>query len=227
MLIINFNKDRSPPDRLESLFLNKKINMKTLSTFITLLVISLTTKSQIDKGIWLVGGTGSFYSYNEDYSTPTFNQTAKYTSVDVAASVGYFILDKFAAGLRPSFSSYKGRVVSASVGSGGSTNSYSVAIGPFTRYYFLNPEKPFNILADVSYQFGLNQRLGALRSKGKDNTFSLMGGTEVFFNSTAGMEILLGFTQNVLSIENSPDEFNNKRSGFQVSIGFTLHLEKL
>jgi hypothetical protein len=102
-----------------------------------------------------------------------------------------------------------------------------LAVGPFARYYFLNTDKPFNILADVSYQFGYLQQLGLLHEKGKNNTFSAMGGTEIFFNSTAGMEILLGYINKTVSIENSPGAFKNSKSGFQVSIGFTLHLEKL
>lgn len=201
--------------------------MKILFAFISVLIFSLSSVAQITKGIWLVGGSGSFYSYTEDYSNPTYNQTAKYTSIDIAASVGYFIIDKFAAGLRPSFSSYKGEVVRASVGSGGKTNSYRLAIGPFARYYFLNTDKPFNILIDASYQMGILQQLGALHEKGKNNTLSIMGGTEIFFNQTAGVEILFGYTKRILSIENSPSTFNNTKSGFQVSIGFTFHLEKL
>jgi hypothetical protein len=218
--------DKSPPFcRLHFITKNLPI-MKNLILLLALLLFK-NAYAQLDKGVWLVGGSGSFYSYKEDYSTPTYNQTAKYTSIDLAASLGYFIADKFTAGLRPSFSSYKGKVISASVGSGGSTNSYRLAIGPFARYYFLNADKPFNILADVSYQFGYLQQLGALHEKGKNNTFSLMGGTEIFFNNTAGLEILLGYTQKVLSIENSPGAFKNNKNGFQVSIGFSLHLEKL
>lgn len=151
--------------------------MKQFSFFIILFFIALTAKSQLDKGIWLVGGSGSFYSYNENYNSPTYNSTAKYTNIDISASVGYFIVDKLSAGLRPTFSSFKGKVTSPG---GGSTNSYQLAVGPFVRYYFLKDDKPFNLLTDVSYQFGLLQNLGALHSKGKNNTFSVMGGTEIF-----------------------------------------------
>lgn len=199
--------------------------MKILILFFALLFVR-NAHGQLEKSIWLVGGAGSFYSYNEDYTTPTYSQTAKFTNIDFAASFGHFIFDKFAIGLRPNFSSYKGKVISASGGSGGSTNSYRVAIGPFARYYFLNTDKPFNVLADVSYLFGFLRQLGALHEKGTNNSFSVMGGTEVFFNSSAGMEVLLGYTQSTVSIENSPGAFKNTKNGFQISIGFTLHLEK-
>lgn len=196
--------------------------MKPFLTIIIFLTFSSTAKSQLNKGTWLVGGSGTFYSYNETYNSPAANFTAKYTNIDISASAGYFVVDKLVIGLRPTFSSYKGAAVD-----GGNTDSYKLAAGPFVRYYFLQTDKPFNLLTDISYQFGLLQNLGALHSKGKNNTFSAMGGTEFFFNNTAGMEILLGYTQKVLSIKNSPDEFNNKKNGFQASIGFLLHLEKL
>lgn len=150
----------------------KKILLFSAAVFLC----TISTTAQLTKGNWLVGGSGSFYSYSEDYSTTTFNQAAKYTNIDIAASVGYFIIDKFTIGLRPSFSSYKGKVVSASVGSGGSTNSYRVAIGPFARYYFLKIDKQFNVLTDIGYQFGINNWQDGYPAKGKYNSFSLMGG---------------------------------------------------
>ena len=54
-----------------------------------------------------------------------------------------------------------------------------------------------------------------------------MGGSEIFFNSTVGLEILLGYTSKVLSIDNSQSAANITKKGFQTSIGFTFHLEKL
>ncbi|MDP1765227.1 MAG: hypothetical protein Q8L07_15205 [Sediminibacterium sp.] len=130
--------------------------------------------------------------------------------------------------LGPYFSSYKGETISSSVGSGGgTTNSFRFAIGPFARYYFLNADKPFNILTDVSYQFGINNWRNSYPAKGKFNSLSIMGGTEVFFNSTAGLEILIGYGNQIASIDNSPSAYNRNKKGFQVSIGFTLHLEKL
>jgi hypothetical protein len=200
--------------------------MKRLSLLFSVAFLYLGANAQLTKNNWLVGGSGSFYSYAEDYSTSSYKQTAKYTSIDIAASVGYFFMDKLAAGLRPGFSSYKGEVVSSSVGSGGATNNFKFAIGPFARYYFLNSVKPFNLLADISYQIGINKNFGGLNDKGKYNTFSLMGGTEIFFNPTAGIEILLGYTQKMVSIENSPSALSNNKKGFLASVGFTLHLEK-
>ena len=197
--------------------------MKSFLQIFTLLILSLTTKAQLDKGVWLVGGTASFYSYTENYSTPTFSQVGKFTNIEIAASIGYFIIDKLTAGLRTSFSSYKGEVINTL----GGTNQYKLSAGPFVRYYFLNKEKPFNILFDASYQPGINKFLRSPQEKGKFNSLSIMGGSEIFFNSSVGLEILLGYTSKVLSIDNSQSASNNTKKGFQTSIGFTFHLEKL
>lgn len=197
--------------------------MKQLLLLFSLTFLYLNTNAQLTKKNWLVGGSGSFYSYNEDYSTASLNTTAKYTTIDIGASVGYFFIDKFAAGLRTGFSSYKGEVVNTP----GGTNQYKLSIGPFVRYYFLNKDKPFNILLDAGYQLGTNRFLGALHEKGKYNTLSIMSGSEIFFNSAVGIEILLGYTSKVLSIDNSQSASSNTKKGFQASIGFTFHLEKL
>ncbi len=195
--------------------------MKPIIFLVTLSLFSLTAKCQLDKGTWLLGGSGSFYSYNEDYTATNIDVTAKYTSIDLSASMGYFFIDKFSGGLRPYFSSFKGES-----SGGGSTNSYRLALGPFLRYYFLNTDKAFNLLIDGAYQFGINQQLGASHDKGEFNTFSIMGGTEVFFNTTAGLEILLGYKKQTVSIKDSPGALYSNKKGFQASIGFTFHLEK-
>lgn len=194
--------------------------MKHFLTAIAVLFFSFSAQSQLTKGTWLVGGAGSFYSYDEAYTAPQIEVTGTYTGIDLSASFGYFLRNKLAGGLRPYFSSFKGE------GSGGgSTNSYRLAIGPFVRYYLLKDDKQFNLLTDVSYQVGLNQRLGALHSSGKFNTLAILAGTEVFFNSAVGLEVLIGYKNQITSIEDSPDEYHSNKKGFQTSIGFTIHLE--
>lgn len=78
--------DHSPP-LCKLKFITKLPIMKNLILLFALLIFK-NAHAQIDKGIWLVGGTGSFYSYKEDYSTTTSSQTSKYTSIDMAASIG-------------------------------------------------------------------------------------------------------------------------------------------
>jgi hypothetical protein len=202
--------------------------MKSLLTISTLLLLAFTSDGQLTKKTWLVGGSGSFYSYNQAYSSPTSNITAKYTSIDISTSVGYFVIDKLAFGLTPTFSSFKGGVVSTASYSGGTTNGHQLAIGPFVRYYFLNKEKPFNILTVVDYQLGVNNSAAPPKSEGKFNKFSIMAGPEIFFNSSVGLEILLGYKATTQTINtSSPYWFSDTYKGFQISVGFQIHLEKL
>ncbi len=195
--------------------------MKQILLLFLVFSFLLTSYGQISKNTWLIGGNGSFYSYNENYTAPSVNFTGKYTSIDLTASIGYFFIDKFTSGIRPYLSTFKGE------SSGGATpNDFKFAVGPFVRYYFLKEEKQFNILSDVSYQIGINQGKGGDNPKGKFNTLSIMAGTEVFFNSTVGLEILLGYKNQIATFDNSPSAYSSNRLGFQVSIGFQFHLEK-
>lgn len=195
--------------------------MKHLLFAFSFIFLSANATAQLTKKTWLFGGSGSYYSYNEKYTAPSVSFTGKYASLDLAASVGYFFVDKFTAGLRPYLSIYKGN------SSGGATPyDFKLAAGPFVRYYFLKKENQFNLLTDASYQFGINQSKSGDRPKGKFNIFSIMAGAEVFFNSSVGIEILLGYKNQIASYENTPSAYSSKRSGLQASIGFQFHLTK-
>ncbi|MDP1844417.1 MAG: hypothetical protein Q8K64_13450 [Sediminibacterium sp.] len=101
--------------------------MKSILLFFVLLLFK-NVFAQIDKGTWVGGGCGNMYSYNDNYTAPSVNGTAKYTSLDVSASIDYFLFDKYSGGLQPYFSSFKGES-----SGGGTTNSYRLAIGPVAR----------------------------------------------------------------------------------------------
>lgn len=83
------------------------------------------------------------------------------------------------------------------------------------------------MLAEASYQTGINKFLGVFKEKGKYNTLSFLVGPEIFFNDTAGLEFLFGYSNRLVTIDNSSGAFENKKSGLQISIGITLHLDKL
>ncbi|OIR12885.1 hypothetical protein GALL_59520 [mine drainage metagenome] len=194
---------------------------KTILLIITASFIFCNANSQITEGTWMVGGAGQIYSYNQDFSTSTYSVQYKYVNIDISSSVGFFVADKLALGLRPNFTWLKGHSVSSTGGvSGGSTNTKRYSIGPFARYYLLQEDKSFNILADVSYLFGVVDFTG---QSGKANMFSIAAGPVIFFNSSVGLEFLLGYTAKT---EEIPNNYKDVRNGFQVSIGFQFHLEK-
>ncbi len=189
--------------------------MKTIIATLTCLFFTLTSFGQLTKGTWLTGGNAKLYLFRENNSTSTYNYN--YTHIDLSANVGYFVADKIAFGLRPTFSSFKGGYFAT--GGSISTNSQRYLVGSYGRYYFLPVDKDFNILTDISYQYGLLSG----RSKGNASVFSAAAGPVIFFNSSVGIEFLLGYS---LSKENVDYDYSFERKGFQFLIGFQIHLEK-
>ena len=194
--------------------------MKKIILFFALLFYK-NTNAQINKGTWIIGGSGSFHSYTQNHRSQVVSYVDKVTNIDISPSFGYFIIDKLAIGMRPSFSSSKRKSINWNT----TFNEYNFSIGPFVRYYFLNKVKPYNIILEGSYQGGIHKFVSY--SQDKKNNLSLMAGSEMFFNSLVGMEILFGYTLELFSINNSPSAFNRARNGFKTSIGFAFHLEKL
>lgn len=190
--------------------------MKLFLAILAAIFITFTSKAQLAKGNWLVGGTGKFYNYQSTYSSTTYSNKANYTQIDLSPNIGYFIADKIAFGLRPTFSSIKGRVTTTG---GLSTDVQRYWIGPFGRYYFLKPDKQVNILTDISYQLGF---LGGL-SRGNLSTFSVLTGPVIYFNTVACIEFLFGYNR---SKEDVKDYQKEIRQGFQIAVGFQIHLEK-
>jgi hypothetical protein len=188
-----------------------------LSFLLFLIAFTTNSFSQLTKNTWLVGGNAKFYSYNSEYSSPTYNSTAKYTQIDLSAPIGYFVADKVAFGIKPTFSSTKGKVTSPG---GLSTNVQRYWIGPYGRYYLLNKEQPYNIVTEAGYQFGF---FGGGLLKGNLSTFSASAGPVIYFNTTVGIEFLLGYSYIREDVENYQKEV---RKGFQIAVGFQIHLEK-
>jgi len=192
--------------------------------FLFIICLSFTTiaQCQLDKGVWLVGGSGSFQSYNRDYQIPPNSVQFKQTDVSLSPSIGYFITNKLAFGLRPSFSWSKLKGVSSTgnVGGGEGNNSW-LELGPFGRWYFLQKEKNFNIVGDVAYHYGIQSNFGS--NTGHSNSFKLLTGPEFYFNSSVGIELLIGYSSRK---ELYNDGNSNFYKGFLTTIGFQFHLEK-
>ena len=194
--------------------------MKILLTIFIILFLSIDATSQIDKKTWLVGGTSSFLSYKNTYTSPTFSYTSDRVEIKISPNIGYFPVNKLGIGLRPSYSKYKDVVN----GNGGvNSNDNRFELGPFIRYYFLSAEKRYNILTDMCYQYGIYWFKPV---KGNINTFSASAGTVVFFNSSVGLEFLLGYysRNEVIPLSTGGENVENYK-GFQIGIGFQIHLE--
>lgn len=192
--------------------------MKIIYTLFFVFLFS-SSFAQIDKGTWMFAGGGGLDIYtNSRLEQPDGNpENVNYTEIKIEGSVGYFFLDRFAVGLRPGFNVRMYSKIPAD-------DQYSLALGPFARYYFLKRGKSFNILADAAYQRGINWGREYAITGGAD-FFSLKGGTEIFFNDATGFEILFGYAYNSYK-NNNPNSIvsTSTTDGFQTSIGLVIHL---
>ena len=207
--------------------------MKTIKLLLLVtLLCTINSFGQLDKKTWMVAGTGSFDSYKENY-TYIFTGTGEnieiersIKEIEFSPKVGYFIIDKLALGIGVSYISEKSesKTISGNAGSSPS-KSHSLYVGPFARYYFLNKDKPYNILAETNYQFGNLSQTDLLDSKGKLSRFSFLVGPEIFFNSSVGMNLLVGYTNSKRNMDNN-SYVSNSTNGLQVAISFQIYLQK-
>lgn len=188
--------------------------MKTFFTTLALAVLC-SAYGQLDKKTWLVSGHGKFRVYRNEYSRPGSNISERTTEISISPSVGYFIANKLATGLRTTITSSQSR---SSSGSSGSTGKRYI-IGPFARYYFLQGKRPVNITADLSYQYGIISWY--LQKNGNTAAFSALTGPVFFFSSSASMELLVGYRY-----EKEDTWYKFDRSGIHVTMGFQLYLLK-
>ena len=194
--------------------------MKQHSFLLLFLLLSINSIGQLEKRTWLVGGSGNFLTSKTTYNSPNYSSKSDRLDVKISPGIGYFFYDKFAAGLKLSYSKYKENF-NGNAGIQSNTNRFE--FGPFVRYYFLNTENQYNILLDLCYQYGL---YSSKPTKGDINTFSFSAGTVIYFNSAVGIELMPGYYSRKEVIKQNGDMIN-KQSGFQLNIGFQIHLQKL
>lgn len=199
--------------------------MKQITFLFTIVFLSFSSIAQLDQKNWIVGGNGTFTSTNDNFKSTTVASEYQVTEIKITPNIGYFIIDKLALGIKSSFSWRKDKGLSSNAGN---SKTLRFDYGPFVRYYFLNREKPYNLLADLSYQFGNLKFIS--NDKGIRNNFSIMAGPSVYFNSSVGIELLLGYKiekEKLTTSTSTPQYFYaDTKKGFQVSIGFQIHLEK-
>jgi len=190
--------------------------------FITSLLITINAYPQLNKKIWLVGGSGSFQMHSEDYIPPPPGEVITYNTkkIEASANVGYFVRDKLVFGVSPTYS-YGDR----ESGTYDIQKSKGFSIGPFGRYYFLNKYKMFNILTEVKYQVGILNRGQNPTRKSTTSNFSFLIGPEIFINPSVGIEVLLGYMALKEARESSASIDTYTYKGFRVAVGLQIHLE--
>jgi hypothetical protein len=208
-LIIYFNNIYS---------LTKTFFMKFFLSCLLLILCSSLAHAQLDQGTWLVGGSFNFSTY--EYSSPFTNSNTigitRNTSLNVNPSIGYFIFNKFAAGIKPQFSFYRSIPISNTAGESYLTRFW---IGPFLRYYLFNMQRQWNLLCEANYQYEINWDKP---NKEESNNYSFNIGPVVYLNSSVGIEFLMGYYYLTYgAVDNI-----NVAKGIQLNIGLQIHLTK-
>jgi hypothetical protein len=188
--------------------------MKKISLLAFLIIVFLNSVNcQITKANWLVGGNGSFSSIKEYDNLNNNTSTAKY--VLISTNLGYFFLDKLAAGIRLRFSYQKNTFSGAT-----DANSYSeFGVGSFVRYYYLKKENLINIFSEISYQYTI-AKTSSNATKANRNSFAFLAGPVIFFNNNISLEFPIGYS----ITKNQPS--NYKTNSLQFGVGLQIHLEK-
>jgi hypothetical protein len=219
-----YHINTSPPVDLCYYFKpTKNIIMKQIILFLTsTFLLSFSSTAQLDKKTWLVGGSGSFKSLNNNFQSSNANWEYKITEIKLTPNIGYFVMDKFAVGLKSTLLMQNAKSISGA----GTGKSLRLDYGPFVRYYFLEKDKQFNILTDITYQFGNVTLTG---EKGMRNNFSFLAGPAIYFNSSVAAEFLIGYTytKEQISSPTYGNPYKQIDKGFQFAIGLQIHLEKL
>lgn len=192
--------------------------MRKISLSLIAVGFLFTSKAQITKGNWLVGGNGSF-SYTDNKSSSYLNY--KSNMFTISPNLGHFFIDKFAAGVKIAISTSKANYPSTPV-----LQSYSARItffnfGPFLRYYLLNLENNYNILIEGTYLHQIRKSNNSnITSKESANSYGINAGPVVYFNSSVGIEFTVGYSS--LKFEG----FEGRNSSLSANIGLQIHLEK-
>lgn len=170
--------------------------------FIATLFVAINSNAQINKGNWMMGGTGSF----GNFKTTDGESNSESTTIAISPNIGYFFIDKLSIGIAGQFN--------YTFPKGDSKTISSNNISPFIRYYFLEKEKQINFFSEARYEI-----IRMSNSDFKADTFLIKAGTVFFVNSSVGIEVALNY-----STQKSNQNFENR--AIYLNVGFQIHLEK-
>lgn len=203
------------------------------SFILTLLAITLSlgANAQISKGTFYVGGSLGFAtSETKQKVGPTETTTFESSSFNFMPSVGYFVADKTAVGLRASISSTENTII-ASNGDKTINTRTPVRVGLFAeRYFMIIPEFGFTAGVFADFITGSTKRevidgtTGVSVSTENDlSGFStgLTGGTIWFPTPHIGISAqvgILSFTTETETVKNANPEVSATETGFNFDL---------
>jgi hypothetical protein len=178
--------------------------------FFSMVMLACTlAQAQTEKGKWLVGATTSNFSLSGDRDYSQF-------SLQLSPSVGYFVTDNLAVGVRLGFSASSTRALGVSV-----SRTSSLGAGIFGRYYI-----PLTERIKIPIELETNYVRGFGRINSNPNNFGYMSsgiysGVSIFLNDAISLDLMAGYRLNAFS-----DSFSNSTQGsLSGKIGFSLYLD--
>lgn len=177
---------------------------KIFYTTIIIMLFPLIANAQLSKGNWMVGGSGSY-----THRTLKGDSGYKIIETSIEPSVGYFLKDKFVLG---SFLGYNNNIWKDY------SKSTVYGVGVFSRYYFLKPERTYNLFSQIFYEHAFFETNGGSIVKGSNYYYGAKIGQVIFFNSSIGLEFSIDYQKSVSK--------SSKTDTFNIGIGFQIHLEK-
>ena len=177
--------------------------MRKLKLFLLIAFIYTNSSAQLTEGNWLVGGSGNYSSRNSKFDNGVETEINR---IEIKPNMGYFIKDKLAIGASLRFEHQQ--------------IFYTYGIGLFSRYYFLEQDKTFNLFAQAHFDFVhvVSDVEGGKRSR-TSNYYGVRVGQVIFFNSVVGLEFAVEYERG-----NLPD--NGVANNIKAVLGFQIHLEK-
>jgi hypothetical protein len=170
--------------------------------FIAILLVAVASNAQINKGNWMMGGSGAI----GNFKTTSGESSSTSTSLTISPNIGYFFIDKLSVGLAGQFNYVFPK--------GDSKTISSNNVSPFIRYYFLEKEKQINIFSEARYEIIRMSNIDL-----KADTFLIKAGAVFFVNSSVGIEVALNY-----STQKTNRNFENR--AIYLNVGFQIHLEK-
>ncbi|PYE78343.1 hypothetical protein DFQ11_1373 [Winogradskyella epiphytica] len=176
--------------------------MKTIKLFFLISFIYTSANAQITEGNWLVGGSGN-------YSSQTFKfdngEKEKRDVITIKPNIGYFIKDKFAIGASLRYEKI---------------NRFDIyGGGLFSKYYFLEVDKTFNLFAQIHYDYvNTVSPLERGDTSISSSYYGVRVGQVIFFNSVVGLEFAIEYERGNLGSGNVDN--------IKAVLGFQIHLEK-
>lgn len=160
----------------------------------------------------MVGGSGSFSSKDQN--------GIKSSSINLSPNVGYFFLDKLAAGMDVGFYTSKTKF-----GPTDKSRLTGYGISPFVRYYVLPASNKVNLFAEGSYGWasGKSKTSSGFTNASKSHAYTFSAGPVFFINQNVAIEISAGYTKsNSKQLDYVSSKSEDK--SLHVSIGFQIHL---